>query len=55
MENLSTMNLLFCDRYVASFMLQRSGAAPFDSYYEAGRRGRSGDDCQQLYLSCNEV
>ncbi|XP_073986182.1 uncharacterized protein isoform X2 [Rhodnius prolixus] len=41
--------------YVASFMLQRSGAAPFDSYYEAGRRGRSGDDCQQLYLSCNEV
>ncbi|XP_014255819.1 uncharacterized protein LOC106670216 isoform X2 [Cimex lectularius] len=41
--------------YVASLMMQRSGATRFDSYYEAGRRGRSGDDCQQLYLSCNEV
>ncbi|KAK9498975.1 hypothetical protein O3M35_003502 [Rhynocoris fuscipes] len=41
--------------YVASMMLQMSSAQPFDSYYEAGRRGRSGDDCHQLYLSCNEV
>ncbi|XP_014271288.1 uncharacterized protein [Halyomorpha halys] len=48
---------IFCQlgSYVASFMLQRNGLTPFDSYYEAGRRGRSGDDCQQIYLSCNEV
>lgn len=36
-------------------MLQRSGNAPFEVYYDAGRRGRSGDDCRQLYLTCNEV
>ncbi|KAF6212284.1 hypothetical protein GE061_012806 [Apolygus lucorum] len=42
--------------YLASFMIQRSGvASPMETYYEAGRRGRSGDDCNQLYLSCNEV
>ncbi|CAH1391231.1 unnamed protein product [Nezara viridula] len=44
---------IFCQlgSYVASFMLQRNGLTPFDSYYEAGRRGRSGDDCHQIYLS----
>ena len=41
--------------YAASFFLQRSTATPFDMYYEAGRRGRSQADCQQLYLACNEV
>lgn len=41
--------------YAASFFLQRSTATPFDMYYEAGRRGRSQADCQQLYLQCNEV
>ncbi|XP_039293201.1 uncharacterized protein LOC111061473 [Nilaparvata lugens] len=41
--------------YATSFILQRSSSSPFDAFYEAGRRGRSGDDCQQLYLACNEV
>lgn len=49
-----TNDALIC-RYAASFFLQRSTATPFDMYYEAGRRGRSQADCQQLYLQCNEV
>ncbi|XP_069690655.1 uncharacterized protein [Periplaneta americana] len=41
--------------YATSFLLERTSSTPFDSFYEAGRRGRSGEDCRQLYLSCNEV
>ncbi|XP_076254224.1 uncharacterized protein LOC143192638 isoform X3 [Rhynchophorus ferrugineus] len=49
---------LFCHvgSYTASFILDRSSSAKaFDLLYEAGRRGRSGDNCQQAYLECNEV
>ncbi|XP_075233746.1 uncharacterized protein LOC142331609 [Lycorma delicatula] len=41
--------------YATSFLLEKTSSSPFDIFYEAGRRGRSGDDCQQLYLACNEV
>ncbi|KAL1131872.1 hypothetical protein AAG570_011483 [Ranatra chinensis] len=53
----SGSNAIYCQlgTYAASFMLQRTGLTPFEAYYDAGRRGRSGEDCQQLYLSCNEV
>ncbi|XP_046664619.1 uncharacterized protein LOC124357155 isoform X2 [Homalodisca vitripennis] len=56
----SSMNgssTIYCQlgTYAASFLLQRTSDSPFDSFYEAGRRGRSGDDCRQLYLTCNEV
>ncbi|XP_063229026.1 uncharacterized protein LOC134534478 [Bacillus rossius redtenbacheri] len=52
-----TQGAIFCQlgSYAASFMFERSSSLPFDTYYEAGRRGRSGDDCRQLYLACNEV
>ncbi|XP_060531953.1 uncharacterized protein LOC132705400 isoform X3 [Cylas formicarius] len=49
---------LFCHlgSYAASFVLDKATASTtFDLLYEAGRRGRSGDNCQQAYLECNEV
>ncbi|XP_068906865.1 uncharacterized protein [Tenebrio molitor] len=50
---------LFCHlgSYAASFVLDRfsSSSTTFDLLYEAGRRGRSGDNCRQAYLECNEV
>ncbi|XP_039757050.1 uncharacterized protein LOC120631502 isoform X2 [Pararge aegeria] len=48
---------VFCQlgTYAASFVLERQSAGTFDQFYEAGRRGRSGIDCRQLYLECNEV
>ncbi|XP_063905929.1 uncharacterized protein LOC135124629 isoform X3 [Zophobas morio] len=49
---------LFCHlgSYAASFVLDRSSSSTtFDLLYEAGRRGRSGDNCRQAYLECNEV
>ncbi|XP_050344003.1 uncharacterized protein LOC126769349 isoform X1 [Nymphalis io] len=48
---------VFCQlgTYAASFVLERQSAGTFEQFYEAGRRGRSGIDCRQLYLECNEV
>ncbi|KAF0755150.1 Uncharacterized protein FWK35_00013681 [Aphis craccivora] len=53
----SSSSAIYCQlgTYATSFLLQRTGNAPFEVYYDAGRRGRSGDDCRQLYLACNEV
>ncbi|CAH0560377.1 unnamed protein product [Brassicogethes aeneus] len=51
-------NSLFCHlgTYAASFVLDRStGSATFDVLYEAGRKGRSGGNCHDAYLECNEV
>lgn len=41
--------------YAASFVLERQSGGTFEDYFEAGRRGRSGIDCRELYLECNEV
>ncbi|XP_046968208.1 uncharacterized protein LOC124535860 isoform X2 [Vanessa cardui] len=48
---------VFCQlgTYAASFVLERQSGGTFEQFYEAGRRGRSGIDCRQLYLECNEV
>ncbi|XP_041981135.1 uncharacterized protein LOC121734615 [Aricia agestis] len=48
---------VFCQlgTYAASFVLERQSAGTFDQFFEAGRRGRSGTDCRQIYLECNEV
>ncbi|XP_013136283.1 PREDICTED: uncharacterized protein LOC106101566 isoform X2 [Papilio polytes] len=48
---------IFCQlgTYAASFVLERQSGGTFEQFYEAGRRGRSGIDCRQLYLECNEV
>lgn len=54
-EIIIILKIVYDYRYATSFLLQRTGNAPFEVYYDAGRRGRSGDDCRQLYLACNEV
>ncbi|XP_058061247.1 uncharacterized protein LOC131211687 [Anopheles bellator] len=48
---------IFCQigSYATSFILERQTGKQFDNFYEAGRNGRSGFDCRQLYLECNEV
>ncbi|XP_049537906.1 uncharacterized protein LOC125952478 isoform X3 [Anopheles darlingi] len=48
---------IFCQlgSYATSFILERQTGKTFESFYEAGRNGRSGFDCRQLYLQCNEV
>ncbi|XP_050300260.1 uncharacterized protein LOC126738841 isoform X2 [Anthonomus grandis grandis] len=49
---------LFCNlgSYAASFVLDKSTSkTTFDLLYEAGRRGRSGENCEMGYLECNEI
>ncbi|XP_074037594.1 uncharacterized protein isoform X1 [Leptinotarsa decemlineata] len=50
---------LYCHlgSYAVSFILDRSAgsSSSFDVLYEAGKRGRYGDNCQEKYLECNEV
>ncbi|XP_044728977.1 uncharacterized protein LOC123292396 isoform X1 [Chrysoperla carnea] len=48
---------MFCQfgTYAASYILERSSNSTFDNYFEAGRRGRSGNNCRQSYHECNEV
>ncbi|VEN43345.1 unnamed protein product [Callosobruchus maculatus] len=48
---------LYCHlgSYAVSFILDKSVGSSFDVLYEAGRRGRYGDNCQQQFLECNEV
>ncbi|XP_026330627.1 uncharacterized protein LOC113238114 isoform X3 [Hyposmocoma kahamanoa] len=48
---------VFCQlgTYAASFVLERQSGGTFEEFYEAGRRGRAGIDCRQMYLQCNEV
>lgn len=48
---------IFCQlgSYATSFLLERTTDSSFESFYEAGRRGRSGVDCRSVYLECNEV
>ncbi|XP_050078243.1 uncharacterized protein LOC126565138 isoform X2 [Anopheles maculipalpis] len=48
---------IFCQlgSYATSYILERQTGKSFESFYEAGRNGRSGFDCRQLYLECNEV
>uniref|UniRef100_A0A1A9WJS8 Uncharacterized protein n=1 Tax=Glossina brevipalpis TaxID=37001 RepID=A0A1A9WJS8_9MUSC len=48
---------IFCQlgSYATSYLLDRTSDSKFENIYDAGRRGRSGLDCSQLYLECNEV
>ncbi|XP_017472397.1 PREDICTED: uncharacterized protein LOC108363523 [Rhagoletis zephyria] len=48
---------IFCQlgSYATSYFLDRTSDGHFEQLYDAGRRGRSGYDCQQLFLECNEV
>uniref|UniRef100_A0ABD2XG67 Uncharacterized protein n=1 Tax=Trichogramma kaykai TaxID=54128 RepID=A0ABD2XG67_9HYME len=48
---------IFCQlgSYATSYMLQRQSGVGFEALYDAGRRGRSGEDCRTLFLDCNAV
>jgi len=41
--------------YATSYVLGRTSGSNFEELYDAGRIGRSGFDCRQIYLECNEV
>ncbi|KAF4518215.1 hypothetical protein B566_EDAN005940 [Ephemera danica] len=45
---------IYCQlgNYATSYMAGTSGVSKL---YDAGRRGRSGEDCQAVYQACNEV
>ncbi|KAL0121687.1 hypothetical protein PUN28_006880 [Cardiocondyla obscurior] len=48
---------IFCQlgSYATSFLLQRQSGVGFEALYEAGRRGRTGEDCRTLFMDCNAV
>ncbi|KAI5699867.1 uncharacterized protein LOC103515667 isoform X2 [Diaphorina citri] len=54
---LNGANTIYCQlgTYATSYLLEKSSSSPFDAFYEAGRQGRSGVNCQQVYAACNEV
>ncbi|XP_068232889.1 uncharacterized protein [Palaemon carinicauda] len=47
---------LFCQMgtYGLSYALERSTYTPFEIYNDAGRRGRIGENCVEIYNECNE-
>lgn len=45
----------FLRRYATSYLLQRQSGVGFEALYEAGRRGRTGEDCRTLFMDCNAV
>ncbi|XP_058829699.1 uncharacterized protein LOC131688995 isoform X2 [Topomyia yanbarensis] len=48
---------IFCQlgNYATSYVMEKQSTTSFETLYEAGRSGRLGLDCRQLYLDCNEV
>lgn len=42
-------------RYATSYLVQRQSGVGFEALYEAGRRGRTGEDCRTLFMDCNAV
>lgn len=47
--------VIYTFRYATSILMERISTGSFDSFYSAGRRGRLGEDCQAVYLECNEI
>ncbi|XP_044020887.1 uncharacterized protein LOC122860896 isoform X1 [Aphidius gifuensis] len=59
-ECVATINgksTIFCQlgSYATSYLLQRQSGIGFEALNEAGRSGRSGKDCRQLFTSCNAI
>lgn len=40
--------------YATSYVLERTTGTAFEKFYDAGRRGRKGEDCKEVYLECSE-
>ncbi len=45
----------FLNRYAAGYLLEKSTFTPLDAYTQAGRQGRTGESCAQIYQQCNEL
>jgi len=42
--------------YASSYLLEKDAkATPFNTSYDAARRGRSGEDCSKIFQACNET
>lgn len=56
-EGTSDSGYLYCQigTYGLSYLLERSTYTPFEIYNDAGRRGRVGEDCFNMFPSCNEI
>jgi len=48
---------LFCQlgTFAAGYFLEKTTYTPLDRYAEAGRQGRTGEDCAKIFSKCNEV
>jgi hypothetical protein len=54
-RNLSYLIYLNWISYAASYLLEKSTFTPLDAYTQAGRQGRTGESCAQIYSQCNEL
>lgn len=56
-DGASDSGYLFCQigTYGMCYMLERTTYTPFEIYCDAGRRGRVGEDCSQIFADCNEI
>jgi len=54
-EGATDTGYLFCQMgtYGISYLLERSTYIPFETYSDAGRKGRIGDDCVQSFRECH--
>ena len=57
MAELPGTSSIFCQfgTYATSWALQMQSGVGFEALYEAGRRGRSGEDCRTHFMDCNAV
>ncbi|XP_047485665.1 uncharacterized protein LOC125036836 [Penaeus chinensis] len=48
---------LFCQigTYGMSYLLERTTYTPFEIYNDAGRRGRVGENCKEIFSDCNDI
>jgi len=56
-EGTGDSGYLFCQigTYGMSYLLEQQTYVPFEIYNDAGRRGRIGDDCYEIFSECNEI
>lgn len=41
--------------YATSFVLERQTGTAFEKINDAGRRGRQGDNCREIYVECSGI
>lgn len=51
-NNFSNIDLNLIFSYATSFVLEKTTGSAFEKFYEAGRRGRQGENCREVYVEC---